>query len=389
MTDEAGDVAPRPGGGAPQIRRTPEAWRRGLVDGDVFRSEQARLRSIWTLIGLTTELRRDGDWIARDLWGHSVFVQRFGDTIKGFENRCAHRFHPVRNADNGNGPVRCGFHGWRYDQDGVAVAIPMCGELFGCTPGELNARLSPVEISVCGTLIFGRIDACGARESLPEYLGAMAPILETLSAEAGPAQRFDRPVAANWKLTYQITLDDYHIVAVHPSTFGAGGHRTRDSLSYFRAGPHIAMMGAKTRNPTLAAMSEACRAGHYEPDGYRIFHIFPNLVVLHTRNMRRWFVLVAQHRALAVDRTLVRTWVFPASFGLPRSAAERITDMVLDLPLTLIMRTGASMIAAEDNAVCARLQSVAHQTSGVPILGAEEERVAWFDEAYARIMAEG
>ena len=120
-----------------QIDRDAASWTRDLVDVDAFQNEQMRLRQVWTLVGLTTELRHDGDWISRDLWGHSVFVQRFGDQLKGFENRCAHRFFPLRHGERGNGPIRCGFHGWQYDKEGVAIGIPMCKEFFGCTPPYL------------------------------------------------------------------------------------------------------------------------------------------------------------------------------------------------------------------------------------------------------------
>jgi phenylpropionate dioxygenase-like ring-hydroxylating dioxygenase large terminal subunit len=389
VTHGGKEGAPSPTGASAQLRRDPATWRRELVDADHFRREQARLRGVWTLIGLATELRRNGDWIARDLWGHSVFVQRFGETLRGFENFCAHRFYPLRHGDKGNGPVRCGFHGWRYDQDGVAVSIPMCREMFGCAPRELDARLKPVEIAVCGSLIFGRIPADGARETLADYLGAMEPILRVLTAEASSPQRLDRAAEANWKLSYYIALDDYHIAAVHPSTFGARGNMGRDIFHYYRAGLHSAMMaGHDLDDGALAAMSAACREGRYEPADYRFFQIFPNLVVVHLRRLGRWYVLVMQYLAPAVDRTLVRTWIFPVSLALTRSPAERAWDVVLDHPRAVLMRFGTDIVVGEDNAICARLQSLADQPRGLPILGAEEERIAWFDEAYARVMAE-
>jgi phenylpropionate dioxygenase-like ring-hydroxylating dioxygenase large terminal subunit len=104
--------------------------RRGESPGDTGslsgEPEKLRLRQAWNFLGFTAELPEDGDWLTRDLWGWSVFVQRFGSEIKAFENRCAHRFFPLRNGAKDRGPVRCGFHGWDYDRDGKAVGIPMC-----------------------------------------------------------------------------------------------------------------------------------------------------------------------------------------------------------------------------------------------------------------------
>ena len=131
-------------------------WARTLTDPEAFAREQAQLSQVWTLLGLTTDVPNDGDSIRGTLGGRSVFVQRFGDTLRGFENRCAHRFYPLRIKDKGSGPIRCGFHHWQYDKEGRAVGIPKCQEMYGVTPRELDARLAPVEVASCGTLIFGR-----------------------------------------------------------------------------------------------------------------------------------------------------------------------------------------------------------------------------------------
>src|SRR5262249_36970816 len=117
-------------------------WARGSADPAFFEQEQTQLGKLWTLLGLTTDIPRDGDWFRASLGGRSVFVQRFGDTLRGFENVCMHRFYPLRIADKGNGPIRCGFHHWQYNKDGLAVGIPKCQEMFGVTPRELNARLT-------------------------------------------------------------------------------------------------------------------------------------------------------------------------------------------------------------------------------------------------------
>ena len=130
-------------------------WAAALTDQDAFQQEQARLGRIWTLLGLTVDVAEDGDWFTAELGGRSVFVQRFGDKLKGFENRCAHRFYPLRTKAKGNGPIKCGFHHWRYDEEGRAVDVPRCRDLFGVTPKELNARIAPIEIATCGSLIFG------------------------------------------------------------------------------------------------------------------------------------------------------------------------------------------------------------------------------------------
>jgi nitrite reductase/ring-hydroxylating ferredoxin subunit len=93
-------------------------WTRTLTDPQAFAHEQRCLAYVWTFLGFTTDLAKDGDWLRTTLATRSVFVQRFGSELKGFENVCAHRFHPLRTKDRANGPIVCGFHHWRYDADG-------------------------------------------------------------------------------------------------------------------------------------------------------------------------------------------------------------------------------------------------------------------------------
>jgi phenylpropionate dioxygenase-like ring-hydroxylating dioxygenase large terminal subunit len=84
-------------------------WARALADPASFEHEQMRLGRTWTMLGVVTDVANDGDWFRTVLGGRSIFVQRFGNDLRAFENVCAHRFYPLRTKDKGNGPIRCGF----------------------------------------------------------------------------------------------------------------------------------------------------------------------------------------------------------------------------------------------------------------------------------------
>jgi phenylpropionate dioxygenase-like ring-hydroxylating dioxygenase large terminal subunit len=205
------------------VRNYP-AWARSLIDPASFEHEQTRLGQIWTLLGVVTDVANDGDWFRTILGGRSIFVQRFGEDLRGFENVCAHRFYPLRTQDKGNGPIRCGFHHWQYNKDGLAVGIPKSQELYGQSPRELDARLKPVELATCGILIFGRFPAAEKAETLEQFLGIGFNILQAMCDLKSTPYRLIANIAANWKLGFHISLDDYHIVAVHPDTFGKSGY---------------------------------------------------------------------------------------------------------------------------------------------------------------------
>ncbi len=371
--------SPRPGRGE---SISPD-WARALTGDSEFREEQAMLGHCWTLLGITPDLEKDGDWFRTTLGGRSVFVQRFGDTIKGFENRCAHRFFPLRTCDKGNGPIVCGFHHWRYNRDGHAVGIPNCLELFGTNPREVGAKLVALDIATCGSLVFGRFPGGNTSESLEDYLGEGFPILDAMCTMPKHPQRLNGQIGANWKLSMEITMDDYHNVAIH--------HKNRyaknSEIAYFRFGMHSAHFTG--HDGTLASMSVACRENRYIPSDYRIFNIFPNLAVSIFNARPYWFCHVQLFAPASPSQTRHMTWLFQTGFPAKERALDRWTRPFLDVIRAHLVRHFTKKITDEDRRACEQMQKIAHQFEGSPILGAHEKRIEWFEEAYDVAMSRG
>jgi len=348
-----------------------------------FAIEQQRLGRLWTFLGLKSDLAREGDWFRAVLGGHSVFVQRFTEGIRGFENLCAHRHYPLRTQNRGNGPVRCGFHHWQYDSEGLAVGIPKCIEQFGVPPRELGKKLAPIDIALCGELIFGRLrDAKASSEGLESYLGEGFPVLQTAFNKKSTILHSALIANANWKFGYEISLDDYHIVAVHPSTFGKQGYLQPKSVSYFKFGRHSAYFHDADAG-SLPVMAQDCRAGTYTPSDYRIFQFFPNLVLVHFGAAGRWYVLLQQYVPISSDRTVLHSWLSPAAFGPIKYGRWRrpIEPLLMKVVMSYIRRIGT-----EDNAVCEQLQRHEHQVTSQPVHGLHEQRIVWFRQTYAASM---
>jgi phenylpropionate dioxygenase-like ring-hydroxylating dioxygenase large terminal subunit len=371
-------------------------WAAALTDHDAFQQEQARLGRIWTFLGLTLDVAKDGDWFTADLGGRSVFVQRFGDQLKGFENRCAHRFYPLRTKEKGNGPIKCGFHHWEYDEEGRAVVVPRCKDLFGVMPKQLNARIAPIEIATCGSLVFGRFQHPHANESLNQFLGEAAPIIETMCTLTRRPRSVSVAIEANWKLCYHISLDDYHSPAVHPTTFGMGGYLSRGALRYFRFGAHNAFFPGGDEN-ALQTMIQECKDGTYRPVRYRIFQIFPNVLIALFRGQylrakgrqpRHWYVNVQQYVPIAPGRSFLRSWFYRAPFDAGGGPFERLYASLTEPVRAPVVEYFIRKLHSEDNEVVERLQKFASQQSGWPRVGYAEERIKWFEEAYAKALAD-
>ena len=370
-------------------------WAAALTNQDAFQHEQARLGRIWTFLGLTQDVQKDGDWFTAELGGCSVFVQRFGEKLRGFENRCAHRFYPLRTAEKGNGKIKCGFHHWTYNHEGRAVHIPRCEHFYGVTAKEMNARIAQIEVATCGALVFGRFQHPHDRETLTQFLGDGAPIMQAMCRPKARARRLAFEVAANWKLCYHITLDDYHSPAVHPTTFGVAGYLPRHAIRYFRFGPHNAFFPAADEN-ALQTMIRECKDGSFRPVRYRIFQFFPNLLVALFRGQyhvegkddKHWYVNIQHFQPVAPERTFLRSWYFRAPFDMGRGSLGQLYDACIEPFRKAVIEYKLRTVHSEDNGVVERQQQFASQQGGWPRLGYAEERIKWFEEAYAKALAD-
>ena len=368
----------------------PADWARPLASPEAFAREQALLAHVWTFLGLADDLARDGDWIRATIATRSVFVQRFGSELKGFENVCAHRFFPLRTADRGNGPIVCGFHHWRYNKDGQALGIPVCEDVFGMVSRALDARLNPVEIATCGALVFGRFPAAHATQSLEDFLGDAFPILAALAHWSSTPRLWSLPINANWRLSLHISLDDYHIAAIHPRTLAPriDNYLERATLTYARVGLHNAYLtdGADGAFEKYVA---GCRDGSLQGSHYTILQVMPNLNMVHVRTDGGFYSCVLhQYVPLAHDRTLLRAWIYPAPFDGQQGWLARRTRWLTEPFRTPVAAHMVKRILREDAAACEQLQQTVGQIDRPPRLGALEERIGWFEESYRRLLDE-
>jgi len=86
-------------------------------------------------------------------------------------------------------------------------------------------------------------------------------------------QLVDREAKANWKLLLHVALDEYHVVAVHPDTFGKTGYLSNERIRYYRYGRHNCYF-AGTDGVTFAQAAKSAANGKYRPRDYRIFQLF-------------------------------------------------------------------------------------------------------------------
>lgn len=365
-----------------------DLWTRTLVEESAFAEEQTKLAGVWTFLGLTSDLNEEDAWITGRVGGRAVFVQRFGATLRGFENLCVHRGFPLRLGAKGRGAVICGFHLWRYDADGRVAGVPIAQEAFGCSAEDLHAGLAELEVACCGGLVFGRFaDQAPAGllgGDLEAFLGDAFPMLETICqfSDAPAVRTYGRTVEANWKLMVNITLDDSHLPGIH----GRKRFSRRDEFDYWRFGAHSAH--TEGQQETQAGMLAACVEGVYQPIRYKLFNLFPNVAVGLLRLGPYWYVLLQHFEPVGPAKTNWRAHYFRTPW---RAGAEpwlapqwpRTTDRIV----AWLFEREARRVNEEDHVACERQQTNARNIPPpADMLSVHEERIGWFYETWAMVL---
>ena len=133
---------------------------------------------------------------------------------------------------------------------------------------RMSARLNPIEIDACGSLIFGRFAPPGSGPSLRAYLGESFDILAAIS-DTSAAPNPDRSVEANWRLCFHANVEDYHGPVIHARTLGKSGYPRPERTHYFRFGWHSAFF-ANPDPDGLTRMAAECRNGTWQSANYRL-----------------------------------------------------------------------------------------------------------------------
>lgn len=155
---------------------------------------------------------------------------------RAFVNRCPHRGVALQ-ATGGTGAacrrLICPYHGWTYDLQGQLLAAARESDFLE----RFDRADWPLQVLACrelGPLIWVALTA----DPLPLEHQLDLVLQEAADLFAIPRPllaRQQRPLACNWKLAHDNTLDDYHVAIAHPTTLHREQGPVRDYRHAFSA----------------------------------------------------------------------------------------------------------------------------------------------------------
>ncbi|MFM7753309.1 MAG: aromatic ring-hydroxylating oxygenase subunit alpha [Cyanobium sp.] len=187
----------------------------------------------WHPVAAATDLPK-GTALAVELLGIPLLLSHPSDDGEGpraFLNRCPHRGVALLESGSSHHPCRrliCPYHGWTYNLQGQLLAAAREDEFLD----SFQRTEWPLQSLPCrqlGPLIWAAL----AADPLPLEHQLDLVLQEAAELFAQPRAllaRDQRPLACNWKVAHDNTLDDYHVAIAHPTTL----HREQGPVRHYR-----------------------------------------------------------------------------------------------------------------------------------------------------------
>jgi choline monooxygenase len=326
----------------------------------------------WQLVAFDFELPAPGDFTPVRVAGRQWLLRRGADgVVRAFANVCLHRGARLCTA-RGNGPLRCGYHGWSYDDHGKLTGVPFRGD-FPREDGLDSLRLRQARVESWGPALFLHPQPSGP--TLREELGALHAQLDPLF------RALDRPldygaleIAANWKIVMENALETYHVRFIHGESIQPLGfevthteYERAHSISYYSAPP----APRKLRVLEFAYPSRA-----FALDGYLHANIFPNSTIATAYGN---FFVLTRTEPVDVGKTRLHWYMLSTRCGARSQGAIDAARLIDDSNRQFLRTT-----FQEDGAICAGTHEGCLEAESQGYLGAQERRVAAFEQEIHR-----
>lgn len=200
-----------------------------LVRGDPITGERyhakrwadAEWDNVWTKVwhigGMSADLLDTGDFLTHNFGRESIVMLKQEDgSVRAFYNACLHRGYRLAWTEIGGAPqLACGYHGWRYNPDGMLAHVQDPDDFPGGSPCGKH-RLTEVACEEWGGFVWFNMD----KEAVPlrQWLGEkMAAHLEEWQMDKMTrVYAVTSEIPCNWKIIRDNFNESYHLPTLHP-----------------------------------------------------------------------------------------------------------------------------------------------------------------------------
>lgn len=325
-----------------------------------------------TVVALSAQLPRPGDFVADELSGDPLVVTRGDDgVVRAFYNVCVHRGTKVVCAEHGNARRHaCPFHGWVYDSSGKLVAIPN-PEAF---PGIAERRPGLTEVTVVERHgLIWRLPPGWGEAELIESLGPLDDELDAYQVNRYVLDRsevLEQPI--NWKFVIDGFLETYHFRFLHQSTIGPFVRSNFGPTEQYGRNIRMVALRASYDEHVLNAEGPVDPMPHIAV----VYVLFPNTVLVWQGTHHE--VWTVHPTAAAPDRSTIRVSVL-----IPNPAATEQQQRNWDRNWAILMGT----VLEEDFAVSRRAQAgFATPAQSQVVYGRNEPALQAFHRSFATLI---
>ncbi len=171
----------------------------------------------WHIGGMAADLFDAGDFLTHNLGRESVVMLKQEDgSVRAFYNACLHRGYRLAWTEVGGAPqLVCGYHGWRYNPDGMLAQVQDPDDFAGGSPCGKH-RLTEIACEVWGGFVWFNMDE-NARP-LREWLGerVTSHLDQWQMDKMVRVYALTSDVPCNWKIIRDNFNESYHLPTLHP-----------------------------------------------------------------------------------------------------------------------------------------------------------------------------
>ena len=364
---------------------------RVYLSDDILRLEQARIfRDMWIFAGLRSTLSSRNAFFTRTIGGVPIVVTTpDGETVKAFENLCAHRQMPIQHAAFGKRGLVCPYHAWSYlTEDGCLKGVALA-HLYELRAGERDQfRLRQFAVEVVGNLVFVNLGA-EPKPIATQFTAEMLDVMRLASEHFDSTYAYSKfQVGYNWKLNFENVLDYNHVPFIHANSFAAMLPRSEADPSRELFPQDVdwdrqeaARNHVGVQELSFATVADADIAPPWfrplvrrfgERDAYYNWFIYPNI---NFASVGGDFFLIQQYMPIAPGRTEYHLWMAPAGRLSKRTDLTPVLRALMDAEKTVI---------DEDCVLLEAMQSAFHENQSPMMHGAYEHRLfrlgKWYRE---------